>query len=122
MGIDISMSMGFGIYIPQEDLDAFLDTNDADGEGFEYLYSVIPDNLTFEYVGDSWAGGNYGVTVYAKEGFQSFDMGRVAEAGVYRPGHKPVWKVGTLQALDKVSEFILGKPAKIEWLVSVSVS
>lgn len=122
MGVDISMSMGFGIHIPQEDLDAFLETNDADDEGFEYLYSVIPDNLTFEYVGNAWAGEDCGVTVYAKEGFQSFDMGRVAEAGVYRPGYKPVWKVGTLQALSKVSDLILGKPAKIEWLVSVAVS
>ncbi|USH44507.1 hypothetical protein SEA_CASSITA_52 [Microbacterium phage Cassita] len=125
MGVDISMSMGWGIHIPQPQIDSWLEGNDPDEEGADELLNdlIYRENseLTFEYAGNAWVGEDNGFVIYAKDTYKDFDMGRSAEAGVYR-APKTAMSLKARYELDAVSKTITGKHLPIEWLVTVGVS
>lgn len=125
MGVDISMSMGWGIHIPQPQIDSWLEGNDPDEEGaYELLNNLIyseNSELTFDYAGDSWAGEDNGFVIYSKDTYKRFGMGRSAEAGVYRAPKERLSLPAQYQ-LNEVSRIITGKHLPIEWLVTVGVS
>lgn len=121
MGVDISMSIGWGIHIPQDVFDEWVG---EDEEGYEILNHLIyRENLelTFEYAGNAWVGEDNGFVIYAKDTYKDFDMGRSAEAGVYR-APETAMSLKARYELDAVSKTITGKQLPIEWLVTVGVS
>lgn len=128
MGVDISMSMGWGIHIPQDVFDEWIEGldsgNGGDVDGYEELNNLIyrPNSeLTFDYAGNAWVGEDNGFVIYAKDTYKDFDMGRSAEAGVYR-APKTAMSLKARYELDAVSKTITGKHLPIEWLVTVGVS
>lgn len=123
VGVDISMSMGWGIHFSQGELERWLEGEIFETsvyEGLEELLAVHPA-LTYEYAGNAWTGNDMGYTVYAKDTYKEFDMGRSAEAGVYR-APKALVSLEARYQLDAVSKTITGKHLPIEWLVTVGVS
>lgn len=126
MGVDINMTMGFGIHIPPEAFDPWLDAVDEDDDGaWEFLEIYMGDHhyseLTFELVENAWVGINHGVVILAKNTRKGFGMGRQAEAGVYRPGTGRL-SVEAQRQLDEISLEITGETLPVEWLVTVRVS
>jgi hypothetical protein len=77
--------------------------------------------LTFSYAGNAWIGDEQGFVVYAQDTYRDFDMGRGAEAGVYRASKSRLGLPAQFQ-LDAVGVQITGKHLPIEWLVTVGVS
>lgn len=121
MGIDISMGLGFGVHFTAEQIQA------APGYDSEYgSWDFIEDltlkhSLTYSYAGNSWAGEDNGYVVYARSTHQEFDMGREADAGVYRGNGKPYTGEEEI-ALNAASVEVTGGILPIEWLVTVGVS
>lgn len=121
MGIDISMSMGWGIHFSQAEIDKWLGEDEEYG-AYECLEELVVDTgLTFSYAGNAWAGEENGFVIYAKETYQGFDMGRSAEAGVYR-GSKSRLGLTSQYELDAASVAITGEHRPVEWLITVGVS
>lgn len=122
MGVDISMSMGWGIHFSQQEIDDWLGEDDEDGayEGLDTLLSDH-DRLTFSYAGDAWTGDDQGFVVYARDTYKHFDMGRGTQGGVYRASKSRLGLPEQFQ-LDAVGVQITGKHLPIEWLVTVGVS
>jgi hypothetical protein len=125
MGIDITMQMGYGFHIPKKTFNKWLDLNDPDEEGgwdvLERLLESDYPELTFSWPGNSWIGEDHGWVIFARASLKSYDMGREAEAGVYRPTRAKL----TLDAhrqLEEVSVVITGERLPVEWLVTVGVS
>lgn len=121
MGVDISMSMGWGIHIPQDAFDEWAGDSDDAYTDLDNLIYRDNTELTYEYAGDAWTGNDMGYTVYAEGTYKEFDMGRSAEAGVYR-APKALVSLEARYQLDAVSKTITGKHLPIEWLVTVGVS
>lgn len=123
MGVDISMGMGYGIHISKKALDMWLEENDPENDGYSALDDYLGSYpaLTFEWPGNGWTGEENGWVVFAKDTRSHFEMGREAEAGVYRPGY-PSLTVTSKEQLDSVAIAITGEKLPIEWLVTVGVS
>lgn len=128
MGVDISMSMGWGIHIPQDVFDKWIggieSVNSGDADEYTVLNELVyreNSELTFEYAGNAWAGEDNGFVIYAKDTYKHFDMGRSAEAGVYR-APKALVSAQARHQLNGVSKIITGEYLPIEWLVTVGVS
>lgn len=128
MGVDISMSMGWGIHIPQDVFDEWIEGldsgNGGDVDGYEELNKLIyiqNPELTFDWAGNAWVGEDNGFVIYAKDTYKGFDMGRSAEAGVYR-APKALVSAQARYQLNGVSKIITGEYLPIEWLVTVGVS
>lgn len=121
MGVDISMSMGWGIHIPQRELDTWGEGWDDPCEALEILCEEHGPDLTFSYAGNAWLGLDKGVVFYAGDTYKRFSMRGEAEAGVYR-APKALVSLEARYQLDAVSKTITGKHLPIEWLVTVGVS
>lgn len=122
MGIDISMTFGWGIHLEPEQIDAWLGPDDEYGshEGMERLLSEYP-GLSFAWAGNAWVGEDNGFVVYADNTTSSFDMGREAEAGVYRAATQRV-SAEDSSKLNEISWKVAGEKRPIEWLVTVAVN
>lgn len=121
MGVNISMSMGWGIHIPQDVFGKWAEGWDDEYEALASVLEEHGESLTYDYAGNAWQGEENGIVVYAKGTYQSFDMGREAEAGVYR-APKQGLALSSQYQLDEVSVIIAGEYLPIEWLVTVGVS
>ena len=123
MGVDISMSMGWGIHFSQQEIDDWLGEDDEYGahESLDTLIYNKNTELTYSYAGNAWVGEDNGFVIYAKDTYKDFDMGRSAEAGVYR-APKTAMSLKSRYELDAVSKEITGGQLPIEWLVTVGVS
>lgn len=118
MGVDISMSMGWGIHFSQAEIDKWVGKNDE----YECLEELVAGtSLTFSYAGDAWTGEENGFVIYAEETYQGFDMGRSAEAGVYRASKSRLGLTSQYE-LDAASVSITGEHRPVEWLITVGVS
>jgi hypothetical protein len=122
MGIDISMSVGVGFHVPKDVIDKWIELNDID-DVYESIDVLVRDfkGLTYDYVGNSWVGDEHGYVIWVARVTSSFDMGRSAEAGVYRP------QVGDLYPeeyaeLAAASLDLTGELPNVETLVTVTVS
>lgn len=122
MGVDISMTFGWGVHLTSEEVESWLGPDDEGGnwEGLETLLKDYPE-LSFDWAGNAWIGEDFGFVIYIRDSTKSFDRGREAQAGVYRAS-KTLLSVKDSAYLRKVVETVLGKPRKIEWLVTVGVS
>lgn len=123
MGIDISMSMGWGVHFSQAEIEEWLGEDDEDGahEGLNRLIFPGYLALTLDWAGDAWVGDDQGFVVYARDTYKDFDMGRSAVGGVYRAS-KARLSVEAQNQMDEVSRTIVGESRPIEWLVTVGVS
>lgn len=121
MGIDISMSMGFGVHVTPEQIEECLVLDDDYGfaEAIEEL--TLNHGLAYGYAGNSWSGEQNGYVLYARSTHREFDMGRSAEAGVYRGSGTP-YTMDEEIALNTASIEVTGRILPIEWLVTVGVS
>lgn len=122
MGIDITMAMGFGVHLTQSDLNEWLVLDDDYGawEAVEDLVAKYP-LITYSSAGNSWSGEDNGFVLYAKSTYRDFDMGRGAEAGVYR-GSGTAYTGEEEIELNQASVEVVGRIRPIEWLVTVGVS
>lgn len=123
MGVDISMSIGWGLHFSQQEIDDWLGEDDEYGahESLDTLTCNRHTELTYSYAGNAWVGEDNGFVIYAKDTYKHFDMGRSAEAGVYR-APKTAMSLKARYELDAVSKEITGGQLPIEWLVTVGVS
>lgn len=124
MGVDISMSMGWGIHIPQDVFDTWLEENDPDeAGGWDAVEGLLQgySELEFDWPGNAWSGQENGWVIFATSTTKDFDMGRGPEAGVYR-APKTAMSLKARYELDAVSKTVTGKHLPIEWLVTVGVS
>ncbi len=124
MGVDISMSMGWGIHIPQDVFGTWLEENDPDEiGGFESLETLLDHypELVIEWAGNAWIGREQGYVVYAEGTYKRMSMRGGAESGVYRAPKERLSLPAQYQ-LNEVSKIVTGKHLPIEWLVTVGVS
>lgn len=121
MGVEISMSMGWGIHFSQKEINDWLGDDDEYG-AYEALECLLANTeLAYAYAGNAWSGEDNGFTIYAETTCKGFNMGREAGAGVYR-APKALVSLEARYQLDAVSKTITGKHLPIEWLVTVGVS
>lgn len=122
MGIDISMSIGFGVHITDEQIKNAQGYDEDYGE-WEFIEKLtLKHGLTYGYAGNSWSGEDNGYVIYARSSYRGFDMGREAEAGVYRGAGKPPYTGEEEIALNEACVEVTGRIMPIEWLVTVGVS
>lgn len=121
MGIDISMGIGFGVHLTDEQIKNSAGYDEDYGE-WEFIEKLtLKHGLTYAYAGNSWSGENNGYVIYADSSYREFDMGRESEAGVYRGRGKPYTGEEEI-ALNEASVEVTGRILPIEWLVTVGVS
>lgn len=122
MGIDINMTVGVGVHVPQKDVDAWVEGNEVEDpyEEFDAFVREYP-GLTFDWVGNAWLGYEHGMVVWVDRTAQTWDMGREAEAGVYEPSANPI-TLTERQSLNRFAEDFGIAPVQIKPYVAVSVS
>lgn len=121
MGVDISMSMGFGIHLTDKQIKDSPNYDEDYGE-WEFIEKLtLKHGLTYGYAGNAWAGEDNGYVIYARSTYREFDMGREAGAGVYR-GSGTAYSGEEEVALNQASVEVTGRIQPIEWLVTVGVS
>lgn len=115
MGIDITLYAGIGVHIPRSYLEPWWDREDPDDElGF---WEVLQRTLIRGYPHLDFASPNNfysdikeferGVVIYVNRVTGSFDMGRYAEAGVFRPSYQAI-TLEERSELNRISVEIAG--------------
>lgn len=124
MGVDISMVAGVGIHITSDQLDKWLLEADPEDEyGLDVLYETLPDGIEWTSPNNSWTDTeNYprGIVVYVSRVSTDYDMGRSAEAGIYRPGDKSI-TLAERQRLLNIAKNITGEELPIEPFIAVGI-
>lgn len=123
MGVDISMTFGWGVHLEPNQIDAWLGPDDEYGsfEAMENLIDKYP-HLTFAWAGDAWVGKDYGFVVYVRSSVQRFDMGREAQAGVYSALKPKLSVEESGQLFEAVAEVVGNNAVQSRWLITVGVS
>ena len=122
MGVDITMAAGWGIHLTTDMLDEWQSRVDPEGDCAveELLVDILPLGLFAFGADNAWLGERNGAVVYINRTVESFDMDRVARAGVYRAKQCEVTEDEQV-ALLRVAGEVAQQFIPVEFLVAVGV-